>query len=63
MPETKLKEYDATYQTGGTTVHVVAPRITEEERQDRLNEVQQVIWTIWNELEKNSNSLKDGTDN
>lgn len=52
MPETKLKEYDATYQTGGTTVHVVAPRITEEERQDRLNEVQQVIWTIWNELER-----------
>ncbi|MFD1425469.1 hypothetical protein [Kroppenstedtia sanguinis] len=46
------KQYDATYQIGGSTIHVIAPQITEEERQRRLDEVQRVIWTIWNELEK-----------
>ncbi|PTM59588.1 hypothetical protein [Desmospora activa] len=45
-----MQKYDATYQMGGTTIHIVAPRITEEERQRRLNEVQRVIRLIWIEI-------------
>lgn len=39
--------YDATYQFGNTTVHVVAPKITEEENQRRLDEIQRVAWVLW----------------
>jgi len=41
------KRYDATYQFGNTTVHVVAPKITEEENQRRLDEIQRVAWVLW----------------
>ncbi|WP_169713555.1 hypothetical protein [Paludifilum halophilum] len=44
------KEHDATFKIGNTTIFVVAPKITEEERQARLEEVKQVIWIIWREL-------------
>ena len=42
-----VERYDATYQFGNTTVHVVAPKITEEENQRRLNEIQRVAWVLW----------------
>ena len=48
MQNPKLDEsYDATYQFGNTTVHVVAPKITEEENQRRLDEIQRVAWVLW----------------
>ena len=48
MPRLKPDEqYDATYQLGNTTVHVVAPRITDEEHQRRLDEIQRVAWILW----------------
>ncbi|MFD1425463.1 hypothetical protein [Kroppenstedtia sanguinis] len=46
-----MQKYDRTYQIEGTTVHIVAPRITEEEKEKRLDEVQRVIQKIWNDLE------------
>lgn len=45
-PATKEK-YDATYQYGGTTVHIVAPKLTDEEREQRLAEIQSIIWNLW----------------
>ncbi|SMO63805.1 hypothetical protein [Melghirimyces algeriensis] len=45
------KEYDATYQIGNTTIHIVAPDLTEEERQRRLEEVKKVIWSLWVEVQ------------
>lgn len=42
-----VERYDATYQFGNTTVHVVAPKITEEENQRRLDEIQRVAWVLW----------------
>ena len=41
------EQYDATYQFGNTTVHIVAPKITEEENQRRLDEIQRVAWVLW----------------
>lgn len=40
-------KYDATYQYGGTTVHIVAPKLTDEEREQRLAEIQRTIWILW----------------
>lgn len=41
---------DAMYQFGKSTIYVVAPQITEEERKKRLNEIKQVILHIVREL-------------
>jgi len=41
------EEYAATYQYGNTTVHVVAPKITEEENERRWKEIYRVIWSLW----------------
>ncbi|GGA37374.1 hypothetical protein GCM10007416_07850 [Kroppenstedtia guangzhouensis] len=43
-------KYTATYQIGETTVHIVAPDITEEEREKRLEEIKRIIRRIWMEL-------------
>ncbi|SDZ00126.1 hypothetical protein SAMN05444416_11185 [Thermoactinomyces sp. DSM 45892] len=39
-------EYDATYKIGNTTIHVVAPKITEEEKQRRLEEIKCTIISL-----------------
>jgi hypothetical protein len=40
-------QYSVVYQIGGTIVCVVSPKITEEERLERLKEIQHQIWIIW----------------
>ncbi|EGK12470.1 hypothetical protein HMPREF9374_1537 [Desmospora sp. 8437] len=45
-----MQKYDATYQIGGTTIHVVAPNITDEERRRRLEGIKRIIRRIWIEL-------------
>lgn len=45
-----MSEYDATYKIGGTTIYVVAPQITEDEREKRLEDVKSIIRRIWIEL-------------
>ncbi|MDQ0416734.1 ribosome recycling factor [Croceifilum oryzae] len=37
---------DATYNFGNTTINVFAPKITEEERQKRLEEIKQLIMKL-----------------
>jgi hypothetical protein len=39
------------YKIGGTTIYVVAPKITEEERIERLEEIKSQIRLLW--LNKN----------
>lgn len=39
----KVHQYDRTYRFGNSTVHIVAPDITDFERKRRLEEVQSVI--------------------
>ncbi len=41
-------KYTATYQIGRTTVHIVAPDITEEDGK-RLEEIKRIIRGIWME--------------
>ncbi|MCS1350277.1 hypothetical protein [Mechercharimyces sp. CAU 1602] len=43
---------DMTLQVGGTTINIIAPKITEEERVERLDEVQRVIWRLWLDIEQ-----------
>lgn len=40
-------QYSNVYQIGGTTIYVVAPQITDEERKERLEEIKRQIWLIW----------------
>lgn len=42
---------DATYQIGKTTIHIVAPKISTEEKNMRLEEIKQLIWRLWLSLE------------
>ncbi|PTM59582.1 hypothetical protein [Desmospora activa] len=51
MQTKPAQKYDATFQIGGTTIHIVAPQITEDERHRRLDDVQRVIWAIWRSIE------------
>lgn len=44
------QEYDAMYQYGGTTVYVVAPKLTDEERERRLEEIKRIILHLWQEI-------------
>jgi hypothetical protein len=45
------KKYDATYQLGNTTVHIVAPPpLTEEEKAKRIREYYIAGWNAWNSL-------------
>lgn len=47
---------DATYHIGNTTIHIVAPKITEEERQKRLEEIKQLIIQLkWSNESKLNN--------
>ncbi|PTX53960.1 hypothetical protein C8P63_12416 [Melghirimyces profundicolus] len=48
----KEEDHTATYRFGGTTIYVVAPNISEEERKKRLEEIQRIIWSLW--IEKQS---------
>lgn len=41
-------EYDMTLKIAGTTIHIIAPKITEEEKGQRLDEINNVIRTLWN---------------
>ena len=44
-------KYDATYQLGKTTVHIVAPPpMTEEEKVEILAEFHRLAWEAWNSL-------------
>ena len=43
-------EYDETLKLGNTTVHIVYPSITEEEKERRVREMYRTAWTIWNTL-------------
>jgi hypothetical protein len=40
-------QYNNVYQIGGTTIYVVAPQVTDEERVERLEEIKRQIWFIW----------------
>jgi hypothetical protein len=47
------QKYDATYQFGSTTVHIVAPKtMTHEEKEKVLNELHYAGWSIVDELVK-----------
>ena len=44
------QQYDAMYKIGGTTVYIVAPKLTDEERERRLEEIKQIIIRLWQEI-------------
>lgn len=44
----KELEYDKTFNLEGTLVHIVAPKISEEEKSQRLSEINDVIRVLWN---------------
>ncbi|SFI99610.1 hypothetical protein [Thermoflavimicrobium dichotomicum] len=48
--------YDKTYHIGGTTIHIVAPKISEEEKEKRLKEIARVIMMLL-ELSEGSSGL------
>lgn len=52
MSRAKPDKYDATYFIGNTTVHVVAPQITEQEKKRRLDEIQKINWVIWDQQKR-----------
>lgn len=41
-------DYAKTFELKGTTVHIVAPKIGEEEKIRRLDEINTVIRALWN---------------
>lgn len=43
--------YDETYKIGNTTIHIVAPNPSEEEKEAVLNELYRVAWEIWESVE------------
>jgi len=43
-------EYDETLKLGNTTVHIVYPSLTEEEKEQRVREMYRTAWTVWNSL-------------
>lgn len=47
------EEYSINYQIGGTTVCIIRPIISEEERKKRLHDIQRQIWFLWIELVRN----------
>lgn len=38
------------YKIGNTTIELIAPQISEEEREERWAEIERVAWMIWNSL-------------
>ncbi|WP_156877700.1 hypothetical protein [Shimazuella kribbensis] len=40
-------QFSKVYEVGGTTIYVVGPQITEEERIERLEDIKRQIWFIW----------------
>ncbi|RAL25699.1 hypothetical protein [Thermoflavimicrobium daqui] len=54
--ERETISYDKTYQIGGSTVHIVAPKISEEERQRRLKEIARVVMMLLETLNDGSNN-------
>ncbi|PTX53962.1 hypothetical protein C8P63_12418 [Melghirimyces profundicolus] len=54
MSATKpVNQYDATYFIGNATIYVVAPRISWEERQKRLDHIQRINWILWDAMQSN----------
>ncbi|MGA8943452.1 MAG: hypothetical protein WB502_12185 [Thermoactinomyces sp.] len=43
----KETDFDKTYRIGNTTIHIVAAKQTDEERQERLAEIVSIIEMIW----------------
>lgn len=43
-------QYSKVYQIGETTIYIVAPQITDEERLERLEEIKRQIWLIWQHM-------------
>ncbi|SDZ23962.1 hypothetical protein [Thermoactinomyces sp. DSM 45892] len=41
------EQADVTYKIGKTTIHLVPPRITEEERNIRIEELKRLILSLW----------------
>lgn len=44
------KNYDETLKLGNTTVHIVYPSITEEEKDRRVKAMYRAAWNAWNSL-------------
>ncbi|MDQ0417064.1 hypothetical protein J2Z48_001236 [Croceifilum oryzae] len=49
---------DATYSIGNTTIHVIAPKITEEERLARLEDIKKLIIQLRLSNESNQQNNK-----
>jgi hypothetical protein len=50
MEKVEVNRFPQRYQIGNTTVEVVAPHITAEERRRRLEKMQKVAWMVWDSL-------------
>jgi hypothetical protein len=50
VEKVEVNRFHQRYKIGNTTVEVVAPHITEEERRRRLEEMQKVAWMVWDSL-------------
>jgi hypothetical protein len=50
MEKVEVNSFHQKDKIGNTTVEVVAPNITEEERRRRLEKMQKVAWLVWNSL-------------
>ncbi|WP_139179456.1 hypothetical protein [Lihuaxuella thermophila] len=44
---------DRQYRIGKTTIEIIAPNITDEERESRINELQCMIRLLWDTLTEN----------
>lgn len=42
---------NAIYRIGKTTIHIVAPKITAEEKNIRIDEIKQLVWELWLQIE------------
>ncbi|WP_177239776.1 hypothetical protein [Thermoactinomyces sp. DSM 45891] len=42
---------DVTYKIGKTTIHLVPPKITEEERSIRIEELKSLILRLWQSID------------
>lgn len=44
------RKTDRQYTIGKTRIEIIAPQITDEERQRRVDELQSIIWALWDSL-------------
>ncbi len=49
-----MQEKGRVYQIGNTTIELIAPQISEEEREERLAEIERVVWMIWSSLSEDA---------